>query len=155
MGSFFYFTSPRGVAALSLKQQGLAHGHHLGALQGRPGDSPTFGYVRRLGPSLLQSNATVASYEDEDEDDDEGTVATDVARARARIHRTRYDARAGRPTDLPTDLPTDPRPQGRACTCALRSRPSTSKPSEDARNADKVDGTRRKEARGRREGGHR
>ena len=135
--SFFHFTLRRGCALL--EQQGLAHGHQLGALQGRPRDRPSAPSVRRLGPSLLQRNAAVASYEDEDNDDgggggDEGTVAIDVARARARARaHTPHAARVDRSADRTA---SDPRPQGRTCA---RSRPSTSKPSEDARNAGKVD----------------
>ena len=53
-------------------------------------------------------------------------------RARARAH-TPHAARVDRSADRTA---SDPRPQGRTCA---RSRPSTSKPSEDARNADKVD----------------
>ena len=132
--SFFYFTLWRGCALL--EQQGLAHGHQLGALQGRPRDRPSapsvaLAHLCSKATPLLPHTRTRTTM----------TAAATKAPLpltlpeRARIHHTRHGC-AGRPIGRP-----------QAPGSNMRSRPSTSKPSEDARNADEVDGIRREEAR--------
>ena len=135
--SFFYFTSWRGRAlarslALALSNKVSLTVTNSTLSKGvRPTDQPTFGFVRRLGPSLLNATLLLPHTRRGHPGRGRSTKAPlpmPTLPERARIHHTRY-ACAGRPMDRP-----------QAPGSNMRSRPSTSKPSEDARNADDVEG---------------
>lgn len=110
--SFFYFTSWRGRAlarslALALSNKVSLTVTNSTLSKGvRPTDQPTFGFVRRLGPSLL--NATLLlphtrTRPSRTRTIDEGTVANaNVARARA---HTPHTVRVRGQTDGPTPGP--------------------------------------------------